>query len=51
MKISNKKSLNKKNSCLATKRELKSIKNIQLLDSAIQKANNKNTFEKELIKL
>ena len=42
-------SLNEYNSLLTTNHELKSVKNIQRLDSAIQKINNKTTFEKELI--
>lgn len=51
MRNSNKKSSNKNNSLLVTQHELKSVKNIQRLGSAIQKINNKNTFEKELIEI
>ncbi|MBC7653543.1 MAG: type II toxin-antitoxin system Phd/YefM family antitoxin [Oligoflexus sp.] len=43
-------SLDEYNSLLATNYELSSLKNEQRLDSAIQKINNKTTFEKELIK-
>ncbi len=42
-------SLTEYNSLLATNHELSSLKNIQRLDSAIQKVNSKNTFEKDLI--
>jgi hypothetical protein len=43
-----KKSSNINNSLSATNHELKSIKNKQRLDSAIQKINSKHTIEKEL---
>jgi antitoxin YefM len=42
-------SLTEYNSLLATNHELSSLKNIQRLNSAIQKVNSKNTFEKDLI--
>ncbi|MBK0383781.1 type II toxin-antitoxin system Phd/YefM family antitoxin [Pedobacter sp. SD-b] len=42
-------SLEEYNSLLATNHELSSLKNEERLDSAIQKINNKATFEKDLI--
>jgi antitoxin YefM len=42
-------SLDEYNSLLATNHELSSLENARRLDSAIQKINNKATFEKDLI--
>ncbi len=44
-------SLEEYNSLLATNYELSSKKNEERLDSAIQKINNKATFEKDLIEV